>query len=111
MLVAPRLPSFRPDTASFRSCLSLPPGFLSTREAGICEGSRACFSLLYLLDFSVLVDVSKVIQAAVEKHHFMRCGNVKDLQLRKGSPTFLVPTLYSTVYSVYAWERSKITTS
>ena len=27
--------SSRPDTASFRSCLLLPPGFLDTREAGI----------------------------------------------------------------------------
>ena len=34
-------PSGRPDTASFRSCLLLPPGFLDTREAGICAGSRA----------------------------------------------------------------------
>ena len=40
-LSAPRFPSFRPDTASFRSCLLLPPGFLGTREAGICAGSRA----------------------------------------------------------------------
>ena len=51
VLPAPRFPSFRPDTASFRSCLSLPPGFLSTREAGICAGSRACFSLQFLLNF------------------------------------------------------------
>ena len=55
VLPAPRFPSFRPDTASFRSCLSLPPGFLSTREAGICAGSRACFSLLFLLDFFPLL--------------------------------------------------------
>ena len=48
-LPASRFPSFWPDTASFRSCLSLPPGFLSTREAGICAGSRACFTLLFLL--------------------------------------------------------------
>ena len=48
---APRLPSYRSDTSSFRSCLSLPPGFVSTREAGICAGSRACFTLLFLLDF------------------------------------------------------------
>ena len=38
---APRFPSSRPDTASFRSCLLLPQGFLGTREAGICAGSRA----------------------------------------------------------------------
>ena len=50
-------PVFWPDTASLRSCLSLPPGFLGTREAGICAGSRACFSLLSLLDFSVSVDL------------------------------------------------------
>ena len=35
-------PSSWPDTAPFRSCLSLPLGFLDTLEAGICEGSRAC---------------------------------------------------------------------
>ena len=57
VLPAPRFPSFRPDTASFRSCLSLPPGFLGTREAGICAGSRACFTLLSLLDVSVSVDL------------------------------------------------------
>ena len=47
VLLAPRFPSFRLDTASFRSCLSLPPGFIGTREAGICAGSRACFSPLF----------------------------------------------------------------
>ena len=40
-------PSFRPDTASIRSCLLLPPGFLDTREAGICAGSRAWFSFSF----------------------------------------------------------------
>ena len=34
--------SSRLYTASFRSCLLLPPGFLDTREAGICAGSRSC---------------------------------------------------------------------
>ena len=29
------LVSFRPDTASIRSCLLLPPGFFDTREAGV----------------------------------------------------------------------------
>ena len=42
-------PSFRPDTASIRSSLSLPPGFLNTREAGTCAGSRA-WSSFFLLD-------------------------------------------------------------
>ena len=46
VLPAPRFPSSRPDTASFRSCLLLPPGFLGTREAGTCAGSRACFPSL-----------------------------------------------------------------
>ena len=44
------LPSSWPDTASFRSCLLMPPGFLDTREAGTCAGSRACVLLLSLLD-------------------------------------------------------------
>ena len=44
-------PSFRPDTASIRSCLLLPPGFLVTREAGICAGSRAWSSSFFLIWF------------------------------------------------------------
>ena len=36
------LPSSWPDTASFRSCLLLPPGFLDTLAAGNCARSRAC---------------------------------------------------------------------
>ena len=35
--------------ASIRSCLLLPPGFLDTREAGSCAGSRVFFVLLSLL--------------------------------------------------------------
>ena len=70
------------DTASFRSCLSLPPGFLDTREAGICAGSRECFSLLLLLDFSVLAHCCKVIQASIEQILVKRRRNVKDWQLR-----------------------------
>ena len=46
VLPAPRFPSSRPDTASFRSCLLLPPGFLGTREAGICARSRALSSFV-----------------------------------------------------------------
>ena len=42
-------PSFRPDTASNCSCLLLPPGFLDTREAGICAGSRAWSSSFFLV--------------------------------------------------------------
>ena len=34
-------PSSWPDTASFRSCLLLPPGLLDTLEAGICARSFA----------------------------------------------------------------------
>ena len=45
VLPASRVPSSRPDTASFRSCL-LPPGFLGTQEAGICARRRACFPVL-----------------------------------------------------------------
>ena len=44
VLPAPRFPSPPPDTASFRSCLLLPPGFLDTLEAGICARSRALSS-------------------------------------------------------------------
>ena len=34
-------PSSWPDTASFRSCLFVPPGLFDTLEAGNCAGSRA----------------------------------------------------------------------
>ena len=56
----------------------------------------------FFLDFSALVDFRKVLQAAIEKFLFMRCGDVMALQIREivfGSPTFLVPTPYSTTYS------------
>ena len=51
-------------------------------RAGICAGSRECFSLLLLLDFSVLVDCCKVIQASIEQILVKRRRNVKDWQLR-----------------------------
>ena len=73
---APRFPSSPPNTASFRSCLSLPPRFLGTRVAGTCAGSCACFSLLFLLDFSAPVDFCKVLQAAIEQmslHALWKC--------------------------------------
>ena len=40
-------PSFRPDTASIRSCLLFLLGFLYTREAGIFAGSPAWSSSLF----------------------------------------------------------------
>ena len=46
-LCARCFPSFRPDTASIRSCLLFLPGFLDTREAGIFAGSRAWSSSLF----------------------------------------------------------------
>ena len=42
--------SSRPDTASFRSCLKLPPGFFDMLEAGICARSRACYLFLRLFN-------------------------------------------------------------
>ena len=50
-------PSFRPDTASIRSCLLLPPGFFDTREAGICARSRAWFSFSFFSFGSARDDV------------------------------------------------------
>ena len=55
VLPASRLPSSRPDTASFYSCQLLPPGFLGTREAGTCAGSRACFSFSFFSIFLFLL--------------------------------------------------------
>ena len=57
-------PSFRPDTASIRSCLSLPPGFLNTREAGTCARSRAWSSLYFSLFGSAPGDVCPVTSGA-----------------------------------------------
>ena len=42
-------------TLRFRSCLSLPPGYLDTREAGTCAGSRACFSFSFSSIFLLLL--------------------------------------------------------
>ena len=88
-------------TLRFRSCLSLPPGYLDTREAGTCAGSRACFSFSFSSIFLLLLifamsfrqpsrDVSSCV---VEK--WMPWIYVK---LSLGSPTFQVPTPYSTTY-------------
>ena len=93
-------PSFRPDTASFRSCQLLPPRFLDTREAGICAGSRACFSLLFLLDFSIPVDFVKSFKQAPSKFSSSGVEMRKicnDVKLLLGSPTFQVRTLFSTI--------------
>ena len=64
VLLASRFPSYRPDTASFRSCLLLPLGFLGTLEAGNLRRKPCVFPLLFLLVFPVPVDLCKVIQAA-----------------------------------------------
>ena len=53
VLPDPRFPSFRPDTASFRSCLWLSLGFLNTREAGTCARSHPLSS--FLLHLALLV--------------------------------------------------------
>ena len=46
-------PSSWPDTASLRSCLLLPPGFLETLEAGFGAGSRAC-RFFFVFPFALL---------------------------------------------------------
>ena len=63
-------PSFRPDTASIRSCLSLPPGSFNMRR-------KPCVVLLFLLD------KYPVIQAAFVNFLSMRCWNLKALQIRE----------------------------
>ena len=65
VLPAPRFPSSRPDTASFRSCLLLPPGFLDSREGGICARSRALSSFIFP-PFGLVVAFALWPQAACE---------------------------------------------
>ena len=71
-LSAPRFPSSRPDTASIRSCLLLPPGFLDTREAGICAGSRALSSFSFSSIVLHVMACSRWSRAASEKFLFKR---------------------------------------
>ena len=62
------------DTAPFRSCLQLPPGFLDTREAGMFAGSRTCVLFLSLLDWTLLVmTCARWFQAAYEEGPSTRC--------------------------------------
>ena len=72
------------------------------------------FPLLFLLDFSAPVGFFKVFQAATVKFLFSVVEMSRPwifVELFLGSPTFRLPTLYSTFYSGYAWMSSKITTS
>ena len=107
VLPAPWFPSFWPDSPSFRSCLSLPPGFLDTRVAGTCAGSRALSS--FLVCFLTWLHPCRFMQGHSgnlrEMSLFKRCGNVKALDWCE----FVFGV--STIYSEYAWARSKITTS
>ena len=82
VLPAPRFPCSRPHSASFRSCLLLPPGFLGKREADTCAKAvrvSPSFSSIFLL----LLIFCNVNQAAIEKCLFMRCGNVTALQIHE----------------------------
>ena len=66
VLPAQRFPSSRPDTGSFRSCLFLPPGFLDTREAGICARSSALSSFFFTHSVLLVVALARWPQAACE---------------------------------------------
>ena len=73
---------------TLRPSASVFPVFRCHRVLGHARGwhlrRKPCvFPLVFLLDFSVPVDVCKVIQAAIEKFLFMRCGNVMALQIRE----------------------------
>ena len=83
MLPAPRLPSSRPDTASFRSCLLLPPGFLGTREAGTCAGSRALSSPLSPPSGSSCADTCPVVSGGLLEISLQAVLKCEAVQLRK----------------------------
>ena len=78
------LPSSRPGTASFRSCLSLPQGSLTRgRLAFVQEAVRVFFFSVFSIS-SARDDMFQVIsQTAFEKCLFKRCWNVKVLQMRE----------------------------
>ena len=107
-------PSCRPDTASFRSCLLLPPGFLGTREAGICAGSRAWFSFSFSSFGSARGGLCPVISGSVREM------SLQALMKFEGPATvwnyfWVLPhsrclLRSSTIYAGYAQARSKSTT-
>ena len=66
VLRAPRFPSYRPDTASFRSCLLLPPRFLGKREAGFAQEAVRCPPLFFLYWVLLVVALARWSQAAFE---------------------------------------------
>ena len=76
---SPCFPSSWPGTASFRSCLLLPPGLLNTLEAGFCAGSRACcFSFVF--PFALFESrCALCFLTACEECPFKRCGRMKVL--------------------------------
>ena len=80
-LSAQCLLSSRPDTASIRSCLLLPPGFFDTREAGVWAGSRACF----LFSFSS-------INSACDGMWLLISGSRREVSLQ-ASPKFEGPAI------------------
>ena len=76
VLLASRFPSSRPDTVSFRSCLFLPRGFLGTREAGTCAGSRACFPFSFFSIFLLLLIFARSFRQPREMslHALWKCN-------------------------------------
>ena len=84
-------------------------GRLTFAQEAVRASPFSLFSIfLFLLIFvrSFRQALSKFSSSGVEMRRI--CNYVK---LFLGSPTFQVPTLYSTICSGYTWERSKITAS
>ena len=109
------LPSSWPDTASIRSCLSLPPGFLDTREAGNCARSRACALFLNLLDcFLHVMTCARWVSCGLRRrslHAMPKIGGPAAIVTLFSIPHFLDSAPFSTLFSRYALARSKCDTS
>ena len=107
-LSAPRFPSFRPDIASFRSCLLLPPGFLrlayaqeAVRDSPSISSSRLVLHVMHVPGgFRQLS--RNISSSGAELRRF--CNYVK---LFFGLSLSQVSALFSTIYCGYTLARSK----
>ena len=111
------LPSSWLYTASFRSCLLLPPGLLDTLEAGTCEGSRAC-CFFFASHCSFAPRCALRVLATCEEFLFKRCGRLRScFSFCKFVFSRIVLPIYCLSHSSRSYnrdtpgKRSKMTTS
>ena len=111
VLLAPRFPSSRPDTASIRSLSVVATRILLTRgRLAFAQDAVRVSSFQSPRLVMHVVTCSRWSQRAFEKCLFKRCWNMKVLQIREIVPTFHVSAPFSTICSGYAWARSKCVT-